>query len=81
MFRRNALSLLHWVTNAFAYPKGSPESLICDMEEENYGSGIPVTGELFVSMRYEMRFSKFELHVHSANNLASADSKKGSSDP
>ena len=51
------------------------------MEEENYCSGIQVTGELFVSMRYEMRFNKFELHVHNANNLASADSKKGSSDP
>lgn len=48
---------------------------------EDHYSSIPVTGELYVSLRYEMRSNKFEVHVHSANNLASADPKRGSSDP
>lgn len=59
--------------------KGSRESLN-EVEDEHYSS-IPVTGELYVSLRYEMRSNKFELHIHNANNLASADPKKGTSDP
>jgi len=60
--------------------KGSHESLVSDPGEEHYSS-IPVTGELYVSLRYEMRSNRFEVHIHSANNLACADAKKGSSDP
>ena len=60
--------------------QGSNESLQSDPGEEHYSS-VPVTGELFVSLRYEMPSKKFEVHVHSANNLACADAKKSSSDP
>ncbi|KAJ7363523.1 calcium ion-regulated exocytosis of neurotransmitter [Desmophyllum pertusum] len=60
--------------------KGSTESLSSDHGEEHF-SRLPVTGELFVSLRYEMPSKKFEVHVHSANNLACADAKKSSSDP
>ena len=60
--------------------QGSNESLVSDPGEEHYSS-VPVTGELFVSLRYEMPSKKFEVHVHSANNLACADAKKSSSDP
>ena len=62
------------------YLQGSHESLFSDPGEEHYSS-IPVTGEVYVSLRYEMRSNKFEVQVHSANNIASADPKKGSSDP
>ncbi|XP_078372421.1 uncharacterized protein LOC144656073 isoform X3 [Oculina patagonica] len=67
------------VTKAEA-SKGSNESLLSDPGEEHYSS-VPVTGEVFVSLRYEMPSKKFEVHVHSANNLACADAKKSSSDP
>jgi len=60
--------------------QGSNESLLSDPGDEHYSS-VPVTGELFVSLRYEMPSKKFEIHVHSANNLACADAKKSSSDP
>jgi len=67
------------VTKAEA-SRGSNESLLSDPGEEHYSS-VPVTGELFVSLRYEMPSKRFEVHVHSANNLACADAKKSSSDP
>ena len=52
----------------------------CEQEYEHYNS-IPVTGELYVSLRYDMGSNKFEVHIHSANNLACADPKTGFSDP
>ncbi|XP_022799657.1 synaptotagmin-like protein 4 [Stylophora pistillata] len=60
--------------------KGSSESLLSEHGEEHYNS-VPVTGELFVSLRYEMPSKRFEVHVLSANNLSSADAKRSSSDP
>lgn len=60
--------------------KGSSESLLSEPGEEHFSS-VPVTGEVFVSLRYEMPSKRFEVHVLSANNLSSADAKRSSSDP
>lgn len=60
--------------------KERSESSSCEQEYEHYNS-IPVTGELYVSLRYDMGSNKFEVHIHSANNLACADPKTGFSDP
>lgn len=62
------------------FAQGSSESLLSEPGEENYSS-VPVTGEVFVSLRYEMPSKRFEVHVLSANNLSSADAKRSSSDP
>ncbi|XP_068698307.1 synaptotagmin-like protein 2 isoform X2 [Montipora foliosa] len=56
------------------------ERILSEHGHEHY-SGIPVTGELYVSLRYDMQSTKFEVQIHSANNLACANPKSGSSDP
>ena len=47
---------------------------------EDLEDKIIISGEIFVSLYYDIKTKIFAVHVHSANNLAAVDTKKDTSD-
>ncbi|XP_031557758.1 uncharacterized protein LOC116294313 isoform X2 [Actinia tenebrosa] len=60
----------------------SHEKIISAPAKSAKGSSeIPITGELYLTQEYCQETRVFTVHIHTANNLAIADTKRKTSDP
>ncbi|XP_059154640.1 synaptotagmin-like protein 5 isoform X2 [Physella acuta] len=66
--------------SSLADSRESIYSVYSDAGEVNYGK-IPVTGDIFFNLNYNVKSSALEIHIKQCRNLAPVDTKHGRSDP